>query len=278
MKKTITLILIILLSASALLYAQNFKEKETKLKLEPAKLKLTPGEKLVYSVEWLGFPAGKLTLSIGGIENINGNEYYHITGKVIPNNFFRMFYDVEYRADSYIDTRTCLPLRFEKLKRKDNIFQYSAIEFDQIHNQATYYTWSPQGPMEKIDFASCKASSNKKISKLKILPHSHDPLSSLYCFRMMEIKENSEYTINISFEQKSLPVKVNVGPLYLKEIRNKGTLSAFEFSAQSGLLDYAGGKGRRKVSFTNDSNRTPFTFTTNTGYGIIKGTLQDIPK
>jgi len=262
-----------------LTFAQNFKGKEIKLSIEPSPYKLTPGETLTYSAEWLGFPAGKIILSVKGIEQVSGHECYHVYAWARPNNFFRMFYDVEYKVDSYIDTKTFSTLRFEKIRRKNQVFDYSMIQFDREKNEATYSSCHPQGPIDKINFASLSkdlAANNPKTVKTASL--TQDPLSSVYYFRLLDIKENNVYSINISFDQKDWPVKVKVGKLLLKEIRKKGIFSVFEFSAEAGMLNFVGGTGKSMVYFTTDSKRIPLSFATNTKFGPIKGLIQDLPK
>jgi len=280
MKKiSFVLVLSLIFNFSGLLYAQNFKGKIQKLTISPSQHKLTLGEKLEYSIEWMGFPAGKIILSVEDKEIIDGRECYHVCARAKPNSFFRTFYDVEYRVDSYIDTKDFSSCRFEKLRRKNKIFNYYVIQFDRNNNLATYSFCSPKGPMENINFSSVgKALLANNRRTAKTTPLSQDALSTLFYFRLIDIKENTVYPLNIFFDEKDWPVNIKVGKLFLKEIRKKGAFTVFKSSAKAGLLNFIGGAGKRVVYFTADAKRIPIQFSTNTRFGPVKGIIQNIPK
>jgi hypothetical protein len=279
MKKINFLAVVMLFSLTPFLLAQNFKGKAEQVKIANTQGKLTPGETLVYSVEWLGIPGGKIILKVEGKTVIDGRECYHVSARALPNAFFRMFHDVEYKVDSYIDIKTHFTRRFEKVRRLKQTFTYVAIEFNQEKNEATYKYYKPRGCVRITDFASLRKGISASDTKtVKVPAEVQDLLSGLYYLRLINLKEGTSYSVNISYEQKKWPLKIKEGKPFLKDIYRKGTFSVLELSPQSDLIDFISGKRRISVYFTADSLRTPVLFTINTNIGLLRGVIQDLPR
>ncbi|MDP3732138.1 MAG: hypothetical protein Q8R31_03785, partial [Candidatus Omnitrophota bacterium] len=71
--KTAVLIILVLSVANPA-YAQNFKGKTQNITISDPAKELSIGERLEYSVEWLGVPVGKIRLKVEGITTINNYE------------------------------------------------------------------------------------------------------------------------------------------------------------------------------------------------------------
>jgi len=222
---------------------------------------------------------GKIILRAVGIENINGHECYHINAQSFPNRFFRRFYDIEYKVDTYIDTKTFYPQRFEKTRRIKDIFTYVIIEFNREKNEAIYHYYSPKGPSEVFDFPSLRREMvANEIITIKVPPDAQDLLSSLYYFRLQNIKEDTVYSLNISYHSKNWPVEIKIEKPFLRDMHKKGTFAVIELSPSSELNDFILGRRGMRVYFTVDSRRIPLLFTLNSAVGIIRGVICDLPK
>lgn len=279
MKKIIVIWTIIFFSLSAILYAQDFRGGIEKISISEPERGLVVGEVLQYSVEWLGIPVGKIVLKVEGIIDINNHKCYHITGRAIPNKFFRRFYDMEYKVDTYIDVKDLYPHRFEKIRRMNNIFTYVVIEFDQEKNKATYRYYTPQGPIEIIEFPSMRKEMIANETTTIEVPYGvQDLFSSFYYFRLLKIKEGASYPIDISYGLKNWKVDIKVEKPFWKDIYKKGTFAVIRGYPSSALNDFILGRRRIHVDFTADSRRIPLVFNLSTAIGSIQGIIQDIPK
>lgn len=263
----------------SILPAQNFKGRQQQIEILPPYKKLTIGETLTYSAEWLGIPIGRIILKVVEIKNINGYACYHVNAQALPNRFFRRFYDIEYKVDTYIDTKTFYTQRFEKTRRIKDIFTYVIIEFNREKNEATYRYYSPGGSVEIIDFPSLrKEIVANEIITIKVPAYAQDLLSSLYYFRLQNIKEGRGYSLNISYHSKNWPVDIKIEKPFLKDLHKKGTFAVIELSPSSALNNFILGRRGMRVYFTVDSRRMPLLFTLNTAIGIIRGVICDLPK
>lgn len=252
------LALFLLTGLSEVSHAQNFKGRTQESVITPAQEKLRVGEKLVYSVEWMGIPVMKASLSVKGIIKIGGRECYHLEAEAQPNNFFRLFYDVRHKVISYVDTKNFLPVRFEKERCEKNKCSDLIIEFNQDKNEAKVVT----------DHAAI----------VKIAPNTQDLLSCLYYFRRLEIKEGQTYSANILYGEKNWPVSITVKKPYLIDIRKKGTFSVIEIAPNADFIEHLLNKPKAQAYFSAGSDRTPLLFTFSTKFGVLRGALQESPE
>jgi hypothetical protein len=242
---------------------------------EPAK-SFVIAETLEYSVEWLGIPVGKIVMKVEGLTEVNNHQCYHITAQVLPNNFFRHFYDLEYKVNTYIDQVSFLPVRFEKVRRLNKKTNYVTIDFDHRNNEAHYKSWGSTlfvrfSPLrQKLEMINPTTS--------RIIPGSQDLFSSFYYFRILKIKEGASYPVNIYYNQRNWSLKMFVDRPFIKEIRKKGSIAVVKLSPVSELNNYILGRRKFYVYVTVDSRRIPIEFGLNTAVGYIRGIIQNLPK
>lgn len=272
--KKAAILIILILSVGNPAYSQNFKDKPQNINIQDPVKELSIGETLEYSVEWLGIPVGKIVLRVEGITAINNYECYHITAEAMPNRFFQRFYDLEYKVHSYIDKRSFLPIRFEKVRRLNKEANYVTIDFDHEKNEAKYKSW---GSSLFIEFSPVR----KKLetinpTTINIPKGTQDLFSSFYYFRILKIKEEQSYPVNIYYGQRNWPVKMKVDKPFFREMRRKGTFAVVKLSPLSELNDYILGKRNFSVYLTVDSRRIPLEFKLNTAMGSIRGIIQDL--
>jgi hypothetical protein len=276
------LLLIIFVSLNGIpLYAQNFKGKSQNLTIQRPEAELRIGETLEYSTEWLGFPTGKIILKIEGTSTINNIECYHISARAIPNRLFRRIRDIEYGIHTYMDKKRLLPYRFVKIRRIKDTYSCIVTEFNQDKNEAVYYYFSPKVSkemMESPSYSRIPSDNQSFVIKTKTVPEVQDLLSSLYYFRLLNIKESEIRYINIPYGEKNWPVKIKIEKPYIKDLHKKGSFAVIRISPFSNLNDLILGKDRIVVYFTSDSRRIPIEFNLSTAMGSIRGVIQDVPK
>jgi|GEM_PF-690720 len=158
------------------------------------------GEKVTFAIRYLGITAGRATVEVVGITNVNGYNTYHIssTAKSLP--FFSMFHKVDDLVESYIDVRGLFSRMLTKRIEEGNFHKKSELYFDQDKhtvkdNDDTY----------------------------AIPPEVQDILSAFFYFRTLDVKPDKDPVIDVYAEGKVWKLKVQI------EGREKISVSAGEF-------------------------------------------------
>lgn len=275
--KRVFILIILSLTFSPFAQAQNFKGKaQPAISILDPEKGLRIGETLVYSMEWLGVPVGKIVLKTEGLVKINGHECYHISAEAMPNKFFRHFYDIEYKVHTYLDAKYFYTRRFEKVRRINKEFNYLEIDFDQEKNEARYKSWGSN--LFIILSNSRQKAVLDKPATTNIPYGTQDLFSSFYYFRLIKIKEGKSYPINIYYDQRNWPTNIKIDKPFWKEIRKRGAFSLVKVYPSSDLNDYILGKRDFAVYITTDSRRIPLEFRLKTSLGPVRGIIQDSPK
>ena len=240
-KISIAIILSALAAAASAGYAyvlQDNAAPQKQIQIQNTEKKITLGERLEYSVEWLGIPSASAVLSVEGMVDIDGHSCYHIVARGAPNRFFAKFHNKEYIVHTYIDKDTFCSRRFEKISRTKTKAKREAFDFKE---------------------------------------GSQDILSSFYFFRLMDVRPEAEYTVKAYYARRNWLLNIKTQRPFFKEIRKKGVLAVFEARIKSDLNRYILGQPDVLVYFTADNRRIPIEFKFRSKIGVIRGVLRSIP-
>lgn len=278
-KKTIITILfslVIITNTALTVFSQNFKGTESTEIIQDPQDGFSLGETLLYSIEWLGIPIGTIVLKVENIVTVNNRQCYHVIARTMPNRFFRKMYDLEYEVHSYIDRESLLTIRFEKVRRLKNELDYVGIDFDQKKGEVQYRSSNSSGFID-FYFLREKTKSNNPVTQ-NIPKGTQDLLSSLYYLRVLEIKENSLYPLNIYYNQRNWPIKMKVEKPFSRDFYRKGSFAIVKVSPVTDLSDYILGKKQVTVYLTVDPRRIPIEFKLDTAMGAVRGILKELPQ
>lgn len=123
------------------------------------------GERMVFAVKAFGITAGHATLEIKEIINLNGYEVYHIVVTAQTTPFFSLFYRINDRLKTYLDTKEFYPHRYEAHLEEGKYRKNEVISYDQ-----------------KRHVAYCKG------KEIKIPPRVQDSVSVYYYLRTLNLK------------------------------------------------------------------------------------------
>ena len=257
-------------------FAQDKKDNSKKpSSILPKQERIKPKETLEYSLKWIGMDVGKIVLKVEGFKNIKGHKCYHITVQAIPNDFLNGIWNLDYKIHSYIDYRTLVPLRFERIRRINKEFNHTIIDFDHRKNQVEYLS-------EELELTTLDTPVDHKINLKpitdKIPSGTQDLLSIFYYFRFKDMQENSKYDINIYCDQKNWPVEIRTEKAFLKQIEGKGKFSVVKVISDSKLNDHLFGGDESVFFLTFDSRHIPLEFKFDTALGTVTGIIQEIPQ
>jgi hypothetical protein len=210
------------------------------------------GEKLTFSVKYFGVTAGKATLEVKGLEDINGRKAYHIEATARTAPFFETFYRVKDVITSYMDVMGIFSWKYTKHLEEGGYRNDTAMIFEQ----------------EK-GFAQ-----RNKDQKCGIPPFVQDVLSEFYYYRSV-FKGEDETRIDVASDE------CKTYQIVVKKLRKeKVTIDAGQFNCVvvQPFLKYEGifrQKGNVWIWLTDDGNLTPVLIKSEIAIGTIDVELQE---
>ena len=212
------------------------------------------GETAKYNIYFGPVAVGYASLTVKKTINIKGKKTYHIIGEGRTVTFFDWFFKVRDRYETYIDTETLLPVRFER-----NVYE-GGYEINQsyryIHDQNIVLT---------------------KDSIYQIQDESQDMLSAFFYARTLDkkiIQDNKTFYIPIFMDEENYILEVEY--LYNELIKSKtGEIKCMVFKPkmQEGRVFQDGEK--MKIWISDDSRHLLIKVETHIWAGVIKAELSD---
>jgi len=181
------------------------------------------GERMVFAIKAFGVTAGHATLEIKEIINLDGHEVYHIVVTAQTTPFFSLFYRIDDRLGTYLDTREFYPRKYEAHLKEGKYRKDEVIIYDQERHIAY-----------------------RKGKEIKIPPRVQDSVSVYYYLRTLNLKTSDviKVPINCGRHNYLLTLKVKGE----ERIRTKnGHHQAFILIPQSLTLE---GETKRKGEAT----------------------------
>lgn len=179
--------------------------------IESPQPELRVGEKLTYTIRWVGIPVGTVVLSVeekGFL--LEGKDIYRLTAHVQSNAFLSRFYRIDDTYQSYWDVRDRFSRRFEKRVSQG---KYNANE------TVTFYPDSKKG----IYFAP-----EKNETKEFVIPGAvQDLLSSIYYFRTIPYHAGVPLKFFLTSDEKNWELTLTTVQQGVLEVRNAGVHEAF---------------------------------------------------
>jgi hypothetical protein len=218
-----------------------------------------PGETLQFLLRWEFVPAGKATLTVAPISEIDGEPAYHFILSVKTNKFLDMFYKVRDKIESFTDTSMTHSVRYHKNQREGRRKRNATVTFDWKNNQAQY------------------TRDNKTRVPVDLEPGAFDPLGIFYFVRnscletgvVVErpVSDGKKCVIGIGHVVKRETVTVPAGTFdtLLIEPDLKDVKGVFEKSDDSNIL----------IWITADSRHIPVKIESKVVIGSFMGELTE---
>ena len=155
--------------------------------------KLYVGERLVYSVRWLGVEVGRGETEVKEIVSIRSRKAYHVVVNVRSTPILDWIYKVRDVHHSYIDVERLHSLRYEKILKEGRYRADEVMDYDQERHTATYFS---------------RRSGSRK--EMMIPPDVQDQLSCGFWFRLQEVQPNSKIYIPVNADEKNWDMEVKI--------------------------------------------------------------------
>lgn len=158
------------------------------------------GEKLTYTISYLGIPAGEVQLEVLPNKVVNGRRVYHVFGHATSAPVFSLVYRLNDTIESFIDTQELYSHRFhlildEKKQQRDSIELYDS------QKKQTFY-WSRWEYPDR---------SKREIKETHDIPaHVQDSLSALFYLRTVPLANDSSVSFPLVTEGKTTEVVCSV--------------------------------------------------------------------
>lgn len=210
------------------------------------------GERLTFSVEYGPIRAGTATLTVVGIDTINGRPAFHFRSEARSNRTFSMFYEVRDQTDSWVDVERVESLKLEKHLREGNYRNDKRIEFFQDRN----FMIDEDG------------------DTLAIPSGAVDDLAIFYYVRGQQMNVGEKIILNSLYEMEKNPVAVQV----LRRETIRVPAGTFRTLAIEPLVESVGifkNEGRVTVWVTDDERKMPVMMKSKVFFGSVKAVLTD---
>lgn len=213
-----------------------------------------PGEKLLFSVEYMGIAAGFATLSVEPGPLMNGRPTLHLIATARTHPAFEWFFKVRDRIESFFDSRGLFSWRYEKHLREGGYSNDSIMIYE-------------QGKREVVK--------DEGRNRVPAPPLAQDVLSEFYFYRAMMPPLGQEL---------SIPVVADDGKTYeviVKSLRReKVRVPAGEFNCivvqpQMKFEGVFQSKGEINIWLTDDARRVPVLVKSAIIIGTIDVVLRD---
>lgn len=213
-----------------------------------------PGEKLLFSVEYLGIAAGFATLSVEPGPVMHGRPTLHLIATARTHPAFEWFFKVRDRIESFFDADGLFSWRYEKHLREGGYSNDSIMIYDQFKNEVV---------------------KDEGRTRVPAPPLAQDVLSEFYFYRAAMPPLGQEL---------SIPVVADDGKTYeviVKSLRReKVRVPAGEFNCivvqpQMKFEGVFQSKGEINIWLTDDARRVPVLVKSAIIIGTIDVVLRD---
>lgn len=222
------------------------------------------GECLTFDVSWTSFlTAGTVSLSVKERRSMGaGRNAYYLVAEGLPSSVVGKLYQLYYKAESFLDTRTLLPTLATVYSDEGGRKRYKTTTF-RGNGSADY----------EIKTASTATST------IKVPTTAQDPLGAIYILRALPLKAGLSLPIPVTDSGRNYTMRVTIGTADAREnVRTElGTLPAWKVSL---TVTEAGGKHASASTVTvwisDDARRLPLKVKAGLTIGSVQLTLAKV--
>ena len=224
--------------------------------IQSPKETLRVGEKLVYSVRWMGIEVGTAKTEVKEIAEWEGHSVYHVVTSAQSNRFLSVFYEVRDEMHSYIDVKGLYTWKFVKHQHEGHYRAEEEMVYDPEKGTATY-----------------RSLLNGSTKQMEIPKQIQDSLSVLYFFRLQNLEIGKSIFIPVNADEKNWNLEV--------KILKTGVLEGLPVGKRTAILteplaQFHGAfvrKGRVWIWFDTAAHRAPLLMRARLPFGLVEVVL-----
>ena len=211
------------------------------------------GEKLTYQIFWGPFVAGRATLEVDGIEQVDGHDCYHLIAQLRTAGLADLMFHVESKNESWLDTVELFSRRYRDDRTEGKHVRSTDTRYDYEAKVATTTNFI-----------------NGKVKSAPLDGPVRDVIATLYYVRTrpLELNVDSYFPVNISGSNYT----VNIRPDLRKTMyfRPLGDVPALRVEPKPTLTIVAANKGRMWFWVSDDRRKLPLLLTSDLKLGSAK--------
>jgi hypothetical protein len=213
-----------------------------------------PGERLRYTLSWLGISAGAAVMEVTDLAASAEGAAFRLITSAQSNQFISAFYPVDNRVESVVDADRLLPERLlfrRREGRRKNDFDVT------FHHHEGAVTAIKDGVP----------------SRIPIPPETHDALSCLYYIRSLpSLVPGASVFMNVHHNNKNYRLEVRVEGIE----RLRGPWKETEAVKVLAVMPFQGiflNEGNIRIWLTNDARHVPLKMRAKVIIGSVEATL-----
>lgn len=186
----ITILFVVAIISVAILFQISRNNPSAVLTSLTKRNALSANKQFIFTIKLFGvLPVGEAGLNDRSPDTLGGKDVYRISAEMHPAAFVDNFYKITARIESFIDSKSLLPVFFKQtLRRPDKPSEDKEVSYDQEK-----HTMFIKGKEERV-----------------ILPDTYDPLSAMSFLRRQDFSALTDFDININTNQKNYGMKGKV--------------------------------------------------------------------
>jgi hypothetical protein len=236
----------------------------------PIVLPFQVGEEIILGLSYFGVEAGKFTMQVLPIVQVNGHKSYHFRYIIKSSPLFSMFYSVDDIAETFVDYENLIPYSYEIHVKETKQVRETRTYFDLKNGKATL--WDKK---VKIDDKPVTTENTKM--EWDLLAYPQNVFSAAYYLRNFTLKIGKKLKINVGHEGKNIVMTAEV--IRKEKIYTK--LGAFNTFVVKPSFDVDGKfkpTGENYLWLTADDKKFIVRLESKIKIGSIVGEVQKISK
>ncbi len=219
------------------------------------------GENVVYDVEYAGLTIGKVAMSVGPQDKIQGRSVYHMSARLKSAPFYSYIYEIDDKVETFVDMEKFLPIKFSLIQNESN----------KVVNDLQLFDWDKS----KTYFRYKKVKNGQASYKKKdvVIPkYFQDSFSAIYFMRSLPLKIGDKYQFPVVTRGKIwlMDIKIDNIETIDTEIGKKESIKAEVVTRYEGDVVK---KGVMTFWLSNDSQKLLLKFKAEVKIGSIRGSI-----
>jgi hypothetical protein len=217
------------------------------------------GEKLTYQIFWGPFVVGRGTLSVAGIEPVDGHDCYHLVAKAKTSGLAEFLFPVDSTAESWLDCAGLFARKYHEDRTEGKHHKDNDTHFDYASKETVM-----------------KSRINGREHRTPLDQHVQDVVSSLYYVRTQKLLLDSEQSFMINAANTNYNVTIRPDLRKKMWVRPVGDVQALRVEPTPTLNIVSANKGRMWFWLSDDARHLPLLVSTELKLGNAKLVLFSI--
>lgn len=225
------------------------------------------GEEVVLGISYFGVEAGKFTMQVLPMVQVNGRKSYHFRYLIKSSRLFSMFYSVDDVAETFVDYENLVPYTYEIHVNESKQIRETKTYFDHKNKKATMWDKKKK---------KGEAVENKKI-EWELTEYPQNVFSAAYYLRNFTLKVGKKIKVNVGHEGKNILMTAEVVRKE-KIFTNVGSFETFVVKPSFDIDGKFKPTGENFLWLTADENKFIVRLESKIKIGTIVGEVQKIKK